>query len=128
MATGTFGTAINCMDGRVQTPIADWVKMHFSVTWVDMITEAGADGILAHGPAPLIESMRQRAHISVEAHGSSVIVVAGHDGCAGNPVSREQHLADIRQALRVVAEWGFSARVVGLFVNEWGLIEEVPAA
>src|SRR5260221_2454579 len=46
MATGTFGTAINCMDGRVQTPIADWVKMHFSVTLVDMITEAGADGNL----------------------------------------------------------------------------------
>jgi hypothetical protein len=128
MATGTFGTAINCMDGRVQTPIADWVKMHFAVTWVDMITEAGADGILAHGPAHLIESIRQRAHISVQAHGSSVIVVAGHDGCAGNPVSREQHLADIRQALRVVAGWGFPVRVVGLFVNEWGLIEEVPAA
>ena len=128
MATGTFGTAINCMDGRVQTPIADWVKMHFSVTWVDMITEAGADGVLAHGPAHLIESIHQRAHISVQAHGSGVIVVAGHDGCAGNPVSREQHLADIRQALRVVAGWGFPVLVVGLFVNEWGLIEEVPAA
>jgi Putative carbonic anhydrase len=128
MATGTFGTAINCMDGRVQTPIADWVKMHFSVTWVDMITEPGADGVLAHGPAHLIESIHQRAHISVQAHGSGVIVVAGHDGCAGNPVSREQHLADIRQAMRVVAGWGFPVRIVGLFVNEWGLIEEVPVA
>jgi len=65
MATGTFGTAINCMDGRVQTPIADWVKMHFSVTWVDMITEAGADGILANSPchvriAPTRTSARVR--------------------------------------------------------------------
>jgi S-methylmethionine-dependent homocysteine/selenocysteine methylase len=42
-----FGTAINCMDGRTQLPVLDWVKKNYDVDYVDMITEAGADKILA---------------------------------------------------------------------------------
>ncbi len=29
MSQGTFGTAINCMDGRVQEPVARWLKEHY---------------------------------------------------------------------------------------------------
>ncbi|MEO7000427.1 MAG: carbonic anhydrase, partial [Ktedonobacterales bacterium] len=43
MATGTFGTAINCIDGRVQAPVAEWLKINCHVTWVDMVTVAGPD-------------------------------------------------------------------------------------
>ncbi|MGZ3681521.1 MAG: carbonic anhydrase, partial [Ktedonobacterales bacterium] len=31
MATGIFGTAINCIDGRAQGPVADWVKVNGNV-------------------------------------------------------------------------------------------------
>lgn len=125
MANGTFGTAINCMDGRVQAPVTDWVKMHFPVQYVDVVTEAGPDGILAHGPAALIESILQRVLISVQKHASNVIVIAGHADCAGNPVSREQHHEDVRQAMRTVAGWGLPVQIYGLFVNEYGAIETV---
>src|SRR5262245_33591863 len=126
MASGTFGTAINCMDGRVQTPVADWVKTHHAVNWVDMITEAGADGVLAHGADQAIESIRRRVLVSVQAHGSRVVAIAGHEGCAGNAVSREQHYADIQRAMGVVAGWGLPIQIVGLFVSEWGVVEVVP--
>ncbi|KKK49410.1 hypothetical protein LCGC14_3135340, partial [marine sediment metagenome] len=26
MASGKFGTAINCIDGRTQAPVSDWIK------------------------------------------------------------------------------------------------------
>ena len=125
MAEGIFGTAINCMDGRVQAPVTEWVRANFPVHYVDTITEAGPDGILAHGPVELIESIRSRVLVSVNAHHSGVVVVAGHAGCAGNPVSREQHIADVREAMRVIAGWGLPVRVTGLFVGETGSVEVV---
>ena len=36
-----FAPAINCMDGRVQLPVIAYVKAHYSVDHVDMITELG---------------------------------------------------------------------------------------
>ena len=125
MATGTFGTAINCMDGRAQTPVADWVKIQHNVQYVDAITEAGADGILARGPSATVESIRQRVLISVNNHGSCIIAVAGHHDCAGNPVSKEEHFAHIKSAMHVIAGWGLPVRIAGLWVNDLGYVEVV---
>ena len=125
MANGTFGTAVNCMDGRVQGPIADWVKINFGVRYVDTVTEAGPDGILARGPAHLIEHIRQRVLVSTGPHDSKVVVVAGHSGCAGNAVADDQHRADVRAAMRTLATWELPAQIVGLFVNEFGAVEVI---
>ena len=127
MAEGTFATAINCMDGRVQAPVADWVKIHQHVQYVDMITEAGVDGIMARGVPAELESVKRRVLISVNAHHSSFIVIAGHHGCAGNPVSDAEHLADIKAAIQVVNSWQLPVQVAGLWVNEWGVVEVVGA-
>lgn len=125
MATGTFGCAINCMDGRVQGPVAEWVKTNFGVQYVDMVTEAGPDGILARGTSPLSESIRSRVQISTGPHGARVVIVAGHAGCAGNPVSPEQHQADVRAAMGTVASWGLPVTMVGLWVDESGAVTVV---
>ena len=37
---------LNCMDGRAQLPVIEWVKKNCDVEFVDMITEAGMDGFL----------------------------------------------------------------------------------
>ena len=122
MAEGTFATAINCMDGRVQTPVADWVKIHQHVQYVDMITEAGADGLMARGTQAQLESIKQRVLISVNTHHSGFVAVAGHFVCAGNPVDESQHIADIRAALAVLASWQLPIQMAGLWVNEWGYV------
>jgi len=44
-----FATAINCMDGRCQLPVIEWMKKRYGVEYVDMITEPGPDGVLAEG-------------------------------------------------------------------------------
>lgn len=125
MPTETFGCAVNCMDGRVQEPVAGWVKANFGVRYVDMVTEAGPDGILAHGPSQLIESIRNRVQVSTGPHNARVVMVAGHAGCAGNPVSPEQHVADVRAGMHVVASWGLPVTIVGLWVSEAGAVEVV---
>jgi hypothetical protein len=127
MATGTFGTAINCIDGRAQGPVADWVKVNGNVQYVDMITEPGADKVLAQGSPSRIESIKQSALISVNAHKSGIIAIAGHHDCAANPVSKDEHVAHIRTAMQVIASWGLPVRIVGLWVNEWGYVEVVEA-
>lgn len=125
MATGTFGTAINCIDGRAQGPVADWVKTNGNVQYVDMITEPGADKVMAQGSSSQIEAVKQKVLISVNAHKSGIIAIAGHDGCAANPVSKDEHFAHVRAAMQAVASWGLPVRIVGLWVNEWGYIEVV---
>ncbi|MEW5947762.1 MAG: carbonic anhydrase [bacterium] len=118
MASGSFATAVNCMDGRTQLPVIEWMKREHGVDYVDMITAPGADGILSRGEAREIETLKERVLISVGKHGSRVIAVAGHHDCAGNPVSREEHLADIRTAVGVVHGWNLPAAVVGLWVGD----------
>lgn len=125
MATGTFGSAINCIDGRAQGPVTDWVKMNGQIQYIDMITVPGADKVLAQGTSSQIEPIKQSVLISVNAHKSSIVAIAGHHDCAANPVSQDEHFAHIRAAMQVIASWGLPVRIVGLWVNEWGYIEVV---
>lgn len=125
MTTGTFGTAINCIDGRAQAPVTDFVKINGHIQYVDMVTEAGADKVLAQDAPAQIESIKQRVLISVNAHNSHIIAIAGHHDCAANPVSKDEHFAHIHAAVQVIASWGLPVQIFGLWVNEWGSIEVV---
>lgn len=117
MADGTFVTAINCMDGRTQEPVAAWLKQTYGADYVDTITEPGPDLILAGGDSGLIDSIHTRLRISVEKHGSRVVAVVAHDHCAGNPVDKMEHLRMLDQSMQRVLEWGFPVTVVGLWVD-----------
>lgn len=63
--------------------------------------------------------------VSIRAHHSSVIAAVGHYDCAGNPVSKEEHLMQIKECVEVVASWGLPVRIVGLWVNERWEIEVI---
>jgi carbonic anhydrase len=122
----SFCTVINCMDGRVQLPVIEYLQTRFRVDYVDSITEAGPNGILARGaPAETLRSMFERVRISVEHHTSVGIAVVGHHDCAGNPVERPQQLEDTRAARRVVREQFGDLPVLGLWVDERWDVHEV---
>lgn len=115
----TFATAINCMDGRVQEPVIDFIRNKYGVDYVDMITEAGPNRILrANKDRKAIKSIKKRVKISVDKHGSKLIAVVGHYDCAGNPVDKEQQIKDIKGAVKRVKDWGFDADVIGIWVDE----------
>ena len=80
----SFSTAINCMDGRVQLPVTSFACHQFKVDYVDMVTGAGA-------VAYVDEDLLRQVGISLKAHQSRGVVVAAHQGCAGNPIDDASH-------------------------------------
>ena len=123
MAEGKFGTSITCMDGRIQIPIINWIKENYSVDYIDTITEPGVDKKVS-GDSDL-ESIKTKTGISINKHQSGVIAVSGHYDCAGNPVSNEEHIEQIKKGVDVVKSWNFNVPVVGLWINENWSVEKI---
>ena len=121
---GKFVTAITCIDGRVQIPVITFLKSRYRADHVDLITEPGADRAMTVF-RKLRQAIQAKAEISVKAHHSTVIAVVGHHDCAGNPVSKDEHLAQIREAMTRVQDWGFPVEVIGLWVNDQWQVEEI---
>jgi hypothetical protein len=121
-----FGTAINCIDGRTQEPVINFMKKKYDIDGVDMVTFPGADGIFSvRENLDKIEIVRRSVSISIEKHNSRIIAVVGHFDCAGNPGDKEHHYAHIRKALHEVSSWNFDAQIAGYYVNDKLQIEEV---
>jgi len=114
-----FATAINCMDGRVQLPVINWMRERYGVTYVDAITEPGPIKIMAEQqPDAAVESIKHRTDISVHKHGSSVIAVVAHYDCAGNPVDKETQMGQLDLSIAQVKGWGYDVPIIGLWVDE----------
>ena len=129
MAHGIFGTAINCMDGRTQLPVANWMKEQYGLDYIDTITEPGPDKILASAQGQLVESIKSRLLISVKAHGSKIIAIVAHNDCAGNPVDKEQHLLHVKKSIQTVRSWNLPIeKIIGLWVNEDWKVEVIESA
>lgn len=119
MKINKFGTAINCMDGRTQLPVIEFLKNNFGVDYIDIITEPGPNKILAeHKDRSSIESIKRRVEVSIMRHGSKLVAVAGHHDCAGNPADKDAQMDQIRTACKIIEQWGFNILVVGLFVDK----------
>ncbi len=115
---GRFATAINCMDGRVQLPVINWMRENLSVDYVDMITEPGPDRLLAEGGAG-VDSVKARVLISVNKHGSDTILMVSHDDCAGNPVSPAEHAEHLGRSINLIRSWKLPVkRVLGAWIGQ----------
>lgn len=126
MTDKVFATAINCMDGRVQIPVMEWLKRQYGVDYVDMITEPGPERLLAEGKDRAgIESIRKRLEISVTRHNSKLVAISGHHDCAGNPASEETQRHQIFTAMKTVGSWNFEVEVIGLRVDESWEVQRV---
>lgn len=121
----SFGTALNCIDGRTQIPVIKWLKENFYVDYVDLITEPGMDKVLSQGQWVEIERLREKVIISITAHNSNVVAVVGHYDCAANPVSDYEHFRDIMESTYTVKSWGLPVTVIGLWVDEFWCVHVV---
>jgi hypothetical protein len=114
----SFGTVLNCIDGRTQIPIIKWMKENFGLDYIDMVTEPGMDKVLSQGCCSDIFRLKNNTITSISAHDSRIIAVAGHYDCAANPVNNYKHFQDIFVSVNRVRMWGLPARVIGLWVDE----------
>lgn len=119
--TKKFACVINCMDGRVQDAVKNYMQKNYSVDFVDMVTEPGPNKILADNlDKVIIENIKKRVEISVHHHGSKVIAIVGHFGCAGNPTEKEEQIQHLKKAEEIVKSFGFEAEIVILWVDsDW---------
>lgn len=112
-----FVTCLNCMDGRVQKPIVEWLESNYDARYVDMITEAGMDGfIVKHDGVP--ESLQYKVDISVKKHGSNDIFIIGHHDCGGHPVEKRKHLEDVKTSVEKIKKLYPDCNVVGVWISD----------
>lgn len=125
MSHGKFITAINCMDGRTQEPLIKWAKERFNVDFVDMINEPGPDLVLLTEDKKFFDYILKKIKISTEKHGSKMLVIVGHYDCAGNPVSKEQHLKLIKKSVEIAKKHLPEIEILGVYINDNWEVEEI---
>lgn len=124
MMQSEFVTCLNCIDGRVQLPVIQWIKENYDVEYVDLITEAGMNGALADEKYDIKDILRKLS-ISVSKHKSEYIFVTGHHDCLGNPVDNKTHKKHIIKALERIKRFKSSCKVIGLWVSEDFSVERI---
>lgn len=115
---------LNCMDGRTQLPVIHWIKDNYDVDYVDMVTEAGMDGLLAD-QSRLIEDIVRKIKISIEKNNASMIFVVGHHDCKGNAVDDAIHKEHIHRSIQRVQKEFPEINIVGIWVNKKWMCEVV---
>jgi len=116
-------TCLNCMDGRVQLPVLQWIKEHYNVDFVDVITEAGMDNVLSNQED--IREVLRSINISVNINKSTRLFVVGHYDCRGNPVEDHVHQEEIKSSVKRLREYWPNHEIVGLWVNKNWQVEIV---
>ncbi len=114
-----FAAAINCIDGRVQVPLLEFIRKNYKVDYVDMVTVPGPDKVLSeYRDSREIESVKKKVLISYGKHNSRLIFIAGHDDCAANPCGKKEHLRQIREAARNISKWNIDAKIHGIWLDK----------
>lgn len=112
------------MDGRPQRKVADYLATSFGVRSLDTITTAGTVRHLA-GDTEQTPILLDNLRISIEAHGSSQVAVVAHHDCAGNPVPDKTQIQQVRDAMAWLRDIHPGVEVIGLWLDEHGLLERV---
>ena len=120
MSEAKFATSVSCMDGRIQFPLANWIKEKYSIDYVDVISEPGVDKKIVENLD--LDSIKSKVGISINAHKSKLIVISGHHDCAGNPVSDDEHVSQIKRGVEIISSWGLDVQVIGVWVDaSWNI-------
>jgi len=122
----SFCAAINCLDGRTQLPVINFLMRRFNVKYVDMLTDVGPLGILTNAPdSPRAQLFIERVNTVIRFHDIKELAITGHWDCRGNPVPKEQQLEQQRQVILRYRDIFPQLTIIGLWVTEAGDVEEI---
>ncbi len=114
------------MDGRIQESIIKYLKENYSITYVDVITEAGPCKLLAENKDKTsVNSIIERTKISINRHGSKLIAISGHYDCAGNPCDEEKQRKQIRESIKQLKSSFPEIKIIGLWIDNDCKINDV---
>lgn len=117
-----FVACLNCMDGRTQLSVISYVQQKSNMRYVDMITEAGIDGVCLNAKnndeqKKVLEHVLNKLRISVEKHDAKEIFVVGHSDCAGNSVETKIHEEGLLAWKKYLDEHFPSLKKKGIFLD-----------
>lgn len=115
---------LNCIDGRIQLPVIEWIYKNYPVDYVDMITEPGMDGLLA-GADNSIEEIKRKVNLSIVNNKAEIMFIVGHYDCRGNPEVDADHKKHIGMAVERVKLEFKKLEVIGLWVNDAWAVERI---
>jgi carbonic anhydrase len=104
------------MDGRVQLPVLNWILKNYPVDFVDVITKAGMDNILASQDN--IDGILRSINISININKSTRLFIVGHYDCRGNPVDEKTHHQQIIDSVKRLKTHLPKHEIIGLWVND----------
>jgi len=121
------GTVVNCIDGRIQYPVMDFLRKNYNRNVFDAATEAGPLKILTERADKCrLFALKEQIKISLSVNGSDFIAVVGHHDCRGNPEVRSVQERQIEDALVYLKKaFGDEITYVGLYVNDRWEVEEL---
>ncbi len=112
------------MDGRVQSPVLNWILAHYKIDFVDVITEAGMDDVLCNQNN--IDEILRSINISMTINKSTRLFIVGHHDCRGNPVDTDIHHQQIQKAVKRLKSFFPKYEIIGLWVNHCWEVEIIP--
>jgi len=121
----SFYTVINCMYGRVQLPVINYLKERFNAAHIDSVTEAGPVLYLSEKTcSEQTKSILRRTDISINKHKSTGIAVMAHHDCAGNPSDKQTQINQLKDAIIFLAGRYTNVEISGLWVDSnWSVTE-----
>lgn len=114
----TFGSALSCIDGRIQAPVREFLLSRFGVTYVDTVTRAGIVRHLTSSYDPATNSIVTDLEASMKKHGSTQVALVAHHDCAGNPVDDPTQHAQLRDAVDHFRRRLPGTDVIGIWVGD----------
>ena len=122
----SFGTVVNCTDGRVQYPVMDYLKKKYDFDFFDSANEAGPLRTLTKNSDKCrLITLKEQIRTSLEEHDSKFISLVCHHDCKDNPGDRTFQENQMDEALDYIQRsFGNAITYVGLYVNEDWEVEE----
>lgn len=117
--TEAFATTVNCIDGRVQRCVNDFIRNQEGVEYIDTITLAGACKVISDRKhTNLIDNVKYRLDISVNGHDSNYVSIVGHYDCTAIEEDDDTQKGYILNSAKTITEWFPNVSVEALWVNE----------
>jgi len=114
-----FVTALNCMDGRAQLPVIRYLTRKYRAAFVDMVTEAGIVSSVLRSSAGKT-FVKKHLQISVKKHRSRHIALVAHHDCAGNRVSKQKQIGQLKAGVSKLKARYKGIHVIGLWLGpDW---------
>ena len=119
-----FATVLNCMDGRVQRKVRDYLKASFGARFIDTVTAPGMVKNLAATTGRTAEILTD-SRVSTVRHGSTQIAVAAHADCAGNPIPDAAQKKQLGEAMARLRHEFPDADIVALWLDSHQIVERI---